>query len=199
MTDEHPPVQHTNPYAPSEATPSTQAAEGSVEAVRREYLSHEASIKSIGLLYLIGAVFLIPIGIGVTSVALYSLASATSAIEPIVGVLLGFVYLSTGIMQAVTAIGIRKFRPWARIAAIVFSVIGLIGFPVGTLISGYFLYLLISKKGVYVFSDHYQGVIAATPHIKYKTSIVVWIFLGLLLFIIGLGIIALVVASFSGV
>jgi hypothetical protein len=36
-----------------------------------------------------------------------------------------------------------------------------------------------------VFSDEYKRVIAETPHIKYRTSIVVWIFLGLLLLLFG--------------
>ena len=75
--------------------------------------------------------------------------------------------------------------------AIVLSAIGLLGFPIGTLISAYFLYLLVSEKGKVVFSDEYKEVIRKTPHIRYKTSIVVWIFLGLLLLLIGLGLVGL--------
>ena len=68
------------------------------------------------------------------------------------------------------------------------SVVGLIGFPIGTLISGYILYLLWGKKGRVIFSPEYQAVIAATPHVKYKTSIVVWILLGLVVVLILAGI-----------
>jgi hypothetical protein len=41
-----------------------------------------------------------------------------------------------------------------------------------------------------VFSDEYQAVIRQTPHIKYRTSIVVWICFGLLLLLLGAGILA---------
>ena len=50
----------------------------------------------------------------------------------------------------------------------------------GTLIGFYMLYLLLSKKGTMVFSPEYKEIIAQTPHMKYKTSPVVWIALGLI-------------------
>ena len=67
--------------------------------------------------------------------------------------------------------------------------LGLLSFPVGTIINGYILYLLFSKKGERVFSADYQAIVDATPHIKYKTSIIVWIFLVLLLLMIGAAVI----------
>jgi len=39
-----------------------------------------------------------------------------------------------------------------------------------------------------VFSEEYREVIAQTPHIKYKTSTIVWILLFILLAFIALGI-----------
>ena len=97
---------------------------------------------------------------------------------------IGAFYLVMGLLQGFTAYGIRRFKGWARIIAIIFSVIGLIVFPLGTLISGYFLYLLLSEKGKVVFSDWYQQVIAKTPHIKYRTSKIAWVALGLLVLLI---------------
>ena len=44
-----------------------------------------------------------------------------------------------------------------------------------------------------VFSDEYRAVIEQTPHIKYRTSIIVWIVLGLLLLLIVFGIIGAIV------
>lgn len=89
----------------------------------------------------------------------------------------------------------RKLKSWARIPTAILSGIGLLGFPVGTLINGYILYLVFSRKGVTVFSDDYKRVIAETPHIKYRTSIVVWIILGWLVALILFGVFA---AVFSG-
>ncbi|HKB60455.1 MAG TPA: hypothetical protein VKC56_10480, partial [Gallionellaceae bacterium] len=68
-----------------------------------------------------------------------------------------------------------------RIVAGVLAGLGLLGFPFGTVISAFILYLLFSKKGAMVFSDEYKQVIADTPDIKYRTSIIVWIFLALLI------------------
>ena len=51
---------------------------------------------------------------------------------------------------------------------------------------------MLSEKGQIVFSDEYRRVIEQTPHIVYKTSVVVWI---LLLALIGFGIVAAVVTG----
>ncbi len=79
--------------------------------------------------------------------------------------------------------------------AIIILAIGLLGFPCGTVISAYLLYLLFSPKGELVFSDPYEEIIQGTPHIKYKTSIIVWIFLFILIGVILAAIIATEVAG----
>ena len=66
--------------------------------------------------------------------------------------------------------GLRNLRPWVRIPTIILSIIGLIGFPLGTLISAYILYLMFAAKSKMVFSPEYREIIAATPHLRYRTS-----------------------------
>ena len=83
----------------------------------------------------------------------------------------------------------------ARVPTGILSGIGLLGFPLGTIINGYILYLVFSQKGTTVFSDEYHAVIAQTPHIKYRTSIVVWILVGLVLLLIAIGIVAAVIGA----
>jgi hypothetical protein len=46
-----------------------------------------------------------------------------------------------------------------------------------------------------VFSPEYQAVIAQTPQIRYRTSKVVWILLGLVLLIIVFGLVALFIKA----
>jgi hypothetical protein len=100
---------------------------------------------------------------------------------------LGAVYLVIGVLMLFVARGVRKLMPWARITTIVLACIGLLGFPLGTLINAYILYLMLAKKGKRIFEDDYKDIIEATPHVKYRTSIIVWIVLGILLLaIIGL-------------
>ena len=88
---------------------------------------------------------------------------------------------------------LRALQPWARTVTIALSVIGMIGFPIGTIMNAYILYLLCAAKGKRLFEPDYEGIVAATPDIKYKTSIIVWIFVGLL----GLLFVGLVVAAVS--
>jgi predicted nucleic acid-binding Zn ribbon protein len=78
--------------------------------------------------------------------------------------------------------------------SIIISAIGLLSFPCGTLISACLLYLFFSHKGEMVFSDRYEEIIQGTPHIKYKTLIIVWIFLLILIGVILAAIIATEVA-----
>ena len=99
--------------------------------------------------------------------------------------MLTVVFLGLAALQIWAGIGLRRLSPWARIPSGILSGFGLLGFPIGTLINGYILYLLFSKKGTTVFSEEYKRAIAQTPHIKYRTSLVVWILLGLLLLLIG--------------
>ncbi len=159
-----------NPYAAPAARVEDVPANPEAEAIRRAHISHEASIKAVGILYYLG-------GILVTIAALASLPAVTSgASSPLIALLL----IAAGVAQLFAGWGVRAFRVWARNVGSVLSAIGLLGFPIGTLINGYILYLFLSKKGRTIFAPAYQDVIAATPHVKYRTSIVIWIFLALL-------------------
>jgi drug/metabolite transporter (DMT)-like permease len=156
-----------NPYqAPLDLSASAIVAApvSDAEEIRRAHIKHEASIKSIGLLYYLSGFFVIVV-----------VAASFGSQRPGLPTLLSVGLLILGLIQLVAAYHLRKFRPWARIAAIIISAVGLLGFPLGTLINAYFLYLLASKKGVYIFSPEYQEIIADTPHVRYKTSKLVWI------------------------
>ena len=170
-----------NPYAVEASAYLAPQELTDVESIRKRYLGHEASVKSIGTLYLIGGVFSLLISTvyiiaGISSFGDPSPSNfAGPALELLVALAVGAGFLSLGAIQIWSGIGVRKLRPAARIGATVISAIGLLGFPIGTLVSAYFLYLLLSEKGSYVFSDAYKQVIALTPHMRYKTSILTWI------------------------
>lgn len=160
-----------NPYAaPTVADPV--AAGTSAEAVRREHLSHEASVKGIGFLFLLGGVLM---GLGVGSVVFANFQTRSPGGTP--EILIALLLLVLTVLQCWVGFGIRRLRPWARIPGVVFSVLGLLAFPLGTIFSAYFLYLLLSRKGRMVFSAEYAEIMAATPHLKYRTSIWVWVLL----------------------
>ena len=125
-----------NPYAAPTARVEDVSANAEAEAIRQAHISHEASVKSVGIL------------------------------------------------QLFAGWGVRGLRRWGRILGCILSALGLLGFPIGTLINAYILYLFLSKKGRTIFAPEYQDVIAATPDVKYRTSIVVWIVLGLLVILV---------------
>lgn len=155
---------------------------------RKQHLSHEASIRSVGTLYLFGG--WVVAGLTVLMLGLMQTASR----GPGVGLLeiASMVLLAgLGVVQIWTGRLLRRLDAGARIPTTILSCIGLLGFPIGTLINGYILYLIHSAKGRFILSPQYQGIVAATPEIKYRTSIVVWIVLGLI-------VAALVFAVFAG-
>ena len=171
------------------------------EQVRQSHISHEASIKSMGLLYYLGAVIglfytillLFNLGIMVFTYGLTADLLATILLASITIFCGGVTFLNYWVAR-----GLRRLDQRVRTPAIVLSAIGLLGIPIGTLISIYFLWLLLSKKGQYIFSDEYAGIIALTPHIKYKTSIIVWVFVGILLFVLGSAMMALLLGMVAG-
>lgn len=160
---------------------ATQAAED----LRNAHIKHEASVKSIGVLYYLGAVAVFMAGIA----ALIPGATKVTGLEAVF--VAGFL-LALSVAQILVGTGLRRLRRWARIPTGILAGVGLLGIPIGTLINGYILYLIFSKKGAMVFSDQYQAAIAQTPHIKYRTSKLIWILLGLVLLVIALAIIGAV-------
>lgn len=161
-----------------EGVPSNSAS----EQIRQAHIKHEASIKSVAILYFLSS-------------AIVLLAALVSAFSGEAGAgLIGFLMLGLCAAQIWVGLGLRKLKRWARIPTGILSGIGLIGFPVGTLINAYILYLIFCRKGATVFSDDYKLVIAQTPHIKYRTSVLVWVLLALFVALIGM---AIVFALFS--
>jgi hypothetical protein len=172
-----------SPYAPPAARVDDVSAgpDSEAEAIRRAHISHEASIKSVGILYYLG-------GVLTTGGGLFAMLGAQA--DP----LMAFILVAVGAGGLFAGYGVRALRRWGRIVGCILSGLGLLGFPVGTLINGYILYLFLSKRGRTIFAPEYQDIIAATPQVKYRTSIVVWIFLAL---VIALLVIAVAVPMFG--
>ncbi len=168
-----------NPYAPPKAFVHDVVREnGEADAIRHEHIKHEASVRSIGTLYYLGGGLVALMGL----VLLAGTVRAGRFNAMIV--LLVVLYLGLGVLAIVAGRGIRALQPWARMTGIVLAAIGLLGFPVGTLINAYVLWLLLSQKGKRIFQEDYQAIVAATPHIKYRTSKLVWILLGVIVLVI---------------
>jgi hypothetical protein len=173
-----------NPYAPPKAqVEDVVPYSGEAQAIRAEHIQREASIRSIGILYYIG-------GVALCLLALGALAGANVPLGRL-GVngrgslaFMGIFFLAFGVGTIFVGRGLRNLQPWARIASIVIAILGLLNPPAGTVINIYILYLLFSEKGRRIFQSDYPEIVAATPDIKAKTSIVIWVLLGILVLVI---------------
>jgi len=188
----------SNPYrATSTEAATAHQYDNQAEAIRRAHIQHEASVKSIGTLYMLGCFLLVVGGIGaLISFVGFGGGGLAGPQEMMIVIGVATIYIGIGCLQGFTAFGLWNLKPWARWVAVIFSAIGLLGFPIGTLICAYFLYLLLSGKGTMIFSAPYQEIVAQTPHVKYKTSAIVWILLSILVALI---VFAFVAAFFAGV
>jgi hypothetical protein len=171
-----------NPYAAPRANIEEVEIGGEAETIRKEHINAEASIQAVGRLYLLGCFLAL---LTFTALVVGAALSRSDGVAGFISFLPSTVaMLCAGAFYGAAGFGLRKLKPWARIAATIVSVIGLIGFPIGTIISGYILYLLWNKKGRTIFTPNYQDVIAATPHIQYKTTLLVWIILGIVILLV---------------
>ena len=170
-----------NPYAApvEDFKPGYQQSEA--EQVRRTHLNAEANITGLGLIYLIGGI-LATIGIVTNPTQTQAEPGSAEATGYLIGTIL------FPLCFLVLGYGLRKLNAAARIIAGILSSFGLFAVPVGTAISIVLLYILFCKKGRFVTTPAYEEIIAKTPHVKRKTSIVVWIFLALLLLILAGGV-----------
>lgn len=228
----------TNPYAAPADDPSGRLFDAvgdgfprpesitqeQAEQIRRANLKHEASVRSIGLLYYLGGSF----GIFGTLGGLIELAGmftrdvAAPVVPPSTGEIaesVAGVVLASGLtfLNLLIGWGVRRLKPWSRIATIVLTSISLLFFGFGVfsavavgVASGvavsvvlsiflimpiYILWLMHSAKGRIVFSPTYKVVRSMTPEIKYRTSIIIKIAGGLLLALIVFGFIVSVLAQ----
>jgi hypothetical protein len=172
-----------NPYAAPQAQVLQTTSQD--ELIRREHLNTEASIKTVGILYYLGAMALIATGV-ITF-------DSSKIVKTGNDLLLGIFFMLLGVGMGVAAYGLRRLQSWARpltiLVSSVVTIIGLINLSWGVVIHIYIFAQMLGKRGKFVMAPEYQRIIAATPHVKRKTSVVVWVVLIVLLILL-IGIIA---------
>lgn len=123
----------------------------------------EIHVKVLGVLFAalsaLGVLFAIVLLIGIGGAASIVGASAppdeAAYAIPIIGVAgsaLVALMLIFSLPGFVTGLGLLYFKPWARIVGIVLSALQLLGFPIGTAIGIYGLWVLLSKDTERLFN-----------------------------------------------
>jgi hypothetical protein len=122
----------------------------------------ETHVKVLAVLFIVfsalgtlGA-FVVATVFGVAGVATAAGASGSDAaialpIIGLAGTALTIYLLALSLPGLIAGIGLLKYKPWARILAIVLSALHLINFPIGTLLGLYALYVLLSDEGSRLF------------------------------------------------
>ena len=97
-----------NPYMPPNAfVADVSTADSEAEAIRQEHIKHEASVRSIGVLYYIGGVMLL-----LGTLALIAASFAMPEDGAMVGVI-GVLYGAFAALSIALGRGIRRLRAWA--------------------------------------------------------------------------------------
>jgi hypothetical protein len=179
------PVTNFLSGVPAAVAPPPVAATAGAEATRLAYLSHEQNVRSIGTYFYFNGALLLFFAVIVLVCGVISFAGGQqNAISSMV--VLAVEGVIFGLLGALTLWSAGRFRRLDRSAVVpgtIIAAIGLLSIPIGTIISGFILYLIYSEKGRYVFSDPYHSVVSATPQITWKTALWVKILVGLFILI----------------
>ena len=101
----------------------------------------------------------IAIGVVVSGAGAISGEREAMFITGAVGVAIAGFLIVLSLPGIIAGIGLLKFRPWARILAIILGVLHLLSFPFGTALGVYTLYVLLNAEAPAMFGEQ-QGAVA---------------------------------------
>ena len=171
-----------NPYAAPKAEVLTHVS--AEEAERRAHISTESSIKTLGCLYLVGAVLCLG------SLGMFAITMSTSrgSVPPADELLK--IAAAMALLGAV-GYGLRRLQFWAAVLATLvsgfFIILAVPMMPqsvVGLVIHVAIIATVLGQKGRRVMRPDYQQIIASTPDVRQRTSKWVWVLLVILLIVL---------------
>ena len=112
----------------------------------------EIAFGAIGLMGALLMVFVFGGAAGIVGASGDPQASIAVPIIGLTGMALVTFLLLMSLPSVITGIGLLRLRPWARIAGIVLSIIGLMMIPFGTIVGVYGLWVLFSKDTERLFT-----------------------------------------------
>lgn len=86
------------------------------------------------------------------AILVLALASDGKSESPMVDVMAGGFFAVLTAISVATGVGLWNLKPWGRVAQIALSCLGLLAFPVGTLVSGLILWYLFTPPAKVLFS-----------------------------------------------
>jgi len=192
----NPALKGRNPYASPSASGSSSGSNSDARKMRERLLGHEEAVKSLGFLHMLSGGLMVLCFIPAIGFMMFATPQ-----NPEHAAAMRFAMIVFGVMAVFSIFGLFvgwslfKLKSWAKIASTVLLVPNLLSIPVGTAISGYFLWILHNEKGKEVFSDKYRRAVEATPDIHAGRRLM--IIVGVLVVVVFLAAIGL--AFFFGV
>lgn len=106
---------------------------------------------ALGILGLIGVLVIVLVfggAVGIVTTAAADDPEAQIAVPIVggVGAAIALFILVLSIPDIIVGIGLLNFRPWARILGIILCLLGLLNFPLGTLVGAYGLWVLLTSE-----------------------------------------------------
>ncbi len=157
-----------NPFAVSQVEfTAAGEASGMTDAarIRMEHMNAEASVRAIGGLQIFGAAIILLVSVAMVA------GGGVSGFEPMI--------LGLSVLGFFIGRGLRNLQNWARITAAVLSLPGIMS-PITWII----LYSLLNRKAAFVCTPQYAAIRAATPDMKYRTSIIVKVLVWVLILVL---------------
>jgi hypothetical protein len=110
----------------------------------------ETHVKVVGWLWIIlGALTLLGALCAVVSIGGGGLISGEQEAILATGItaaVLGLFLVLSGAVNLIAGVGLLKFKPWARILALILAILNLLAFPIGTALGIYTLWALLTKE-----------------------------------------------------
>jgi hypothetical protein len=175
-------MDELNPYAAPKAEVLTHVS--AEEAERRAHISTESSIKTLGCLYLVGAVLCLG-SLGMFATSYFSVRVTMPPGDELVKIAAMMVLLGA------VGYGLRRLQFWAAVLATLvsgfFIILAVPMMPqsvVGIVIHVAIIATVLGQKGRRVMRPDYQQIIASTPEVRQRTSKWVWVLLVILLIVL---------------
>jgi hypothetical protein len=119
-------------------------------------------VKILGILHIVFGALGIVVGFGLLAlfggiagiVGMNADSDDAEIAVPILGGIGGLIFAFTALLSIpgiVAGIGLLHFKPWARILAIVISILSLLHIPIGTALGFYGIWVLFSRDGQVLF------------------------------------------------
>lgn len=125
------------------------------ERYRRDYLKHESAARNSGIFYL-------ALAVDMFGYAVLKFQQEEVALSD----------FGLGAISFLTGCGLLKLNPTARTGAGIVSFCVIAANWSAALLQCYFLFLLFSEKGAFVFSPSYQLAIRKTRTVKWRVAVI---------------------------